>query len=365
MLHAYRFPADPLSSPPLRGEPEARSTVPTSSPAAPEPVLASKPRSIAVFRALQLGDMLCAVPALRALRRAAPQARITLIGLPWAADFARRFAAYVDDFIAFPGLPGLPEREPDPAAWPAFVEAARQRQFDLAIQMHGDGSRTNAVVRSLGAPTQAGFAPAGDGRAFLSYPDDGPEPRRLLRLTDFLGAPSSDESLEFPLLESDAPAWQGHAAVQALLRDPKANYLCVHPGARDPARRWPVQHFAAVADALAASTGLQVVITGSGEEAGLARELAAAMHAPAIEAAAAVPIGALAALIRGARLLISNDTGPSHVAAGLKVPSVVIFRASDMARWAPLDAALHRAVWDPQGVRVTDVCNEALSLLLR
>ena len=53
------------------------------------------------------------------------------------------------------------------------------------------------------------------------------------------------------------------------------------------------------------------------------------------------------------------------VAAGLRVPSVVIFRASDMARWAPLDRELHRPVWDPQGVRTSEVCNEALSLLLR
>src|SRR3712207_3844932 len=93
------------------------------------------PRRIVIFRALQLGDLLCAVPAWRALRRHWPHARITLVGLPWAREFVSRFHGYLDDFLEFPGHRGLPERHA--VAADAFLHEIRARRFDLALQMHG------------------------------------------------------------------------------------------------------------------------------------------------------------------------------------------------------------------------------------
>ncbi len=329
-----------------------------------------RPRSIVVFRALQLGDMLCAVPALRALRRALPQARITLVGLPWASGFAARFGHYIDDFLSFPGAAGLPEQPPDRARWPGFIAAARAQRFDLSIQLHGDGRLTNALVAQLGARRQAGFtadfhggaADGADHRLFLHYPDAGAEPRRLLRLMALLGAPTDDERLEFPLQPGDAAEWQPYPAVRELA---PGSYICLHAGARAAGRRWPPEHFAAVGDALAQQSGLAVVLTGSGPEAELAQRVAAAMRTPAIAAAAPVSVGALAALLAHSRLLVGNDTGASHLAAALRVPSVIVFRNSEVDRWAPLDRERHRAVLDPHAVRVDAVVREAFDLLGR
>src|SRR5436190_18851682 len=87
-------------------------------------------RRIAVFRALYLGDLLLAVPALRALRAGFPGAEITLIGLPWARDFVRRFNRYLDRFVPLPRWPGIPAADCALQGGDAFV--AELRAYGLA-----------------------------------------------------------------------------------------------------------------------------------------------------------------------------------------------------------------------------------------
>jgi ADP-heptose:LPS heptosyltransferase len=303
------------------------------------------PRRVAIVRALPgLGDLLCAVPALRALRRALPEARLTLIGLPQARALVARFGRYLDDFLEFPGFPGIVEREPDIRGFPDFLSAAHARRFDLAIQMHGSGIVTNLFTALLGARLMAGCYLPGmycpDPDRFLPYPSHEPEIRRNLRLMEFLGAPCQGEDLEFPLAPDDEAAAQFVVEAHGLV---PGRYACVHPGAATPDRCWPAERFAAVADALAAR-GLRVVLTGTAAEAALTRRVAGLMTAPSIDLTGRTTIGALAVVLRDARLLVANDTGVAHLAAALRVPSVVIFSASDPARWAPLDRVRHRAL---------------------
>jgi ADP-heptose:LPS heptosyltransferase len=302
---------------------------------------------IAVLRALQLGDMLCTVPALRALHAEYPAARITLIGLPWARDFAARFRRYLYDFIEFPGFPGLPERPCDAAAVPRFFEDASERGFDLVLQMHGSGEIMNPLAVLIGGRHTAGFYRAGaycpDAERYVEWRDDEHEVQRYLRLMARLGIASQGAALEFPLGAEDWSEWTDIG----LERD---SYAVVHAGAQLASRRWPPERFARVADALAAE-GLQIVLTGTAAEKPLVEKLLQAMRAPALDLAGLTSLGGLAALVARARLVIANDTGISHIAAAVKAPSVIVASGSDPKRWAPLDRQLHRVLCHEIGCR--------------
>lgn len=309
-------------------------------------------RRILVVRALQLGDLLCAVPALRALRTWQPEAHITLCSLPWAKEFAQRFSAYVDNFIAFPGYPGLPETEFNSQGLAQFQEQCIAQPYDLIIQLHGNGRLTNGMVRSLQAKTTAGFYPPEHPELALDYgiawPDRGHEIQRLKWLITHLGAPDCGDDLEYPLDESEEKDAERLLARHGISSGEA--YICMHPGGRSLTRRWPVDRFAEVGRRLA-SDGWPIVLTGAGSETDVASALAAELGGQCINLAGQTTLGTIAAVLDRARLLISNDTGVSHIAAARRTPSIVLVLGSDPSRWLPLDANLHFPVSVPVDCR--------------
>ena len=302
------------------------------------------PRRIVVFRALQLGDMLCAIPALRAMRQAWPTAHIALIGLPNAASFVARFSRYIDELIIFPGIPEFPEQIARVHELPAFYANVRDRRFDLAVQMQGSGGPANDIVAGLGAAHWVGFVPdpaLDEPGRLLLWPDELPEALRFTALMQHIGLDVDDTRLEFPFSTDDDVAVD--RLVDACGID-VTRTIVIHPGARLLSRRWPVERFAQVGQALAVQ-GWQLAVTGSDDERALTRTLLAALPAGAADLTGQTSLGSLAALLARTRLLICNDTGVSHVAAGVRARSVVVASGSDVNRWAPLDRHLHRVLW--------------------
>ena len=304
-------------------------------------------RRIAVFRALQLGDLVQSVPALRALRAGFSGAEITLIGLPWASSFARRFQRYIDRFVEFAGFPGINELEYVPERTNRCMREQRAYGYDLAIQMHGSGPASNRFVSSLGARVTAGYFTGADREELAiaaPYPHDQPEVHRNLRLARLLGCTELDARLEFPVYLSD------HTEAAGLIRAfPGASrpWIGLHAGARPPSRRWPISYFAAVGDELARRFNAQIILTGSPDERTIAQSLEGQMRARPVNLVGKTSLGGLAALIEMLDLFVSNDTGPAHIAYALDTPSITIFGPADYRRWAPLHQQRHRVVRHP------------------
>ncbi len=214
---------------------------------------------VVLVRALRgLGDFLCVVPALRALRFALPQSRITLVGLASSQPLVSRFSHYVDELLPFPGYPGIPEEPLDVARLPGFIAQAQAQRFDLAIQMHGNGGLMNPFTVLLGARANAGyFAPGAycpDLQRYLPLDESDHEVRRWLRLLAHLGVPGRGEDLEFPVVQGDRDELR---TIPQAVDLPAGRYVVVHPGASEAARRWSPENFAVTADFFAAT------VTGS------------------------------------------------------------------------------------------------------
>ena len=313
--------------------------------AVPEPPLFDHdpPQRVALVRLrVGLGDLLCGVPALRALRARLPEAHVALVTYPEVQDVVDRMGPWIDELIAFPGHPGIPERPPQgDQAYARFLE--RAGGFDLALQAYGANPAANAVTSDLRARRTGGFFVTGEGtpdlRTSIPYPHHLHEVDRHLALMAHLGAPApANTSLELPIrLEEE----EQHEALLAETGLQPGRYVLVHPGATSPSRRWPLSRWAEVADALA-RRGLQPAITGVPSEREDTAALAALTEEPVLDLTGRTSLGSAAALVRDAALLVGNDTGTAHIAAATRTPSVTVFLSGDPVRFGPRGTGPHR-----------------------
>lgn len=328
------------------------------------------PRKVVLVRASRIGDFVCATPAFRALRAALPAAEITLIGLPQAEELAARIPD-IDRFVRFPGFPGIAEQFFDARETVAFFQRMHAERFDLAIQMHGSGVFSNPFTLLLGARTTVGFIrpedPAGRLDAALPFVEGRHEVSQLLALTHFLGAPETGDDLAFPLLPEDM------TAAARVLEEVPPPRIAIHAWAREESKQWPQERFAEAAATLLCRYGGTAVLVGSQEARAASEALAAAIrqrlrgHAGCVaNLVGQTSLPVLGAVFQRCALLLTNDSGPAHIAYALHTPSVTIFGATRPEQWGPPGTGPHRIV-DGKGqvaqVPVADVLAAAAALL--
>lgn len=285
----------------------------------------SRPRAL-VLRALGLGDLLTAVPALKALRRALPDHEVVLATpaplhpLLRPSLEAQSAGELVDRCVDARGL--------EPIAWEGPPP-------DIAVNLHGRGPQSHRLLQALAPGRLIAFATQDAGHEGLRWAADEHEVARWCRLVEEsfdVGAPVTDLRLPLP---SATP--------------PVAGAVVVHPGAAFPSRRWPAERFAAVAR-WAEETGHRVVVTGGPEEVALAQRVARLAGLPPDRVLAGrTDLTLLSALIAAARLLICGDTGVAHLATAFGTPSVVLFGPVSPVLWGPPATGPHTVLWHGDG----------------
>jgi heptosyltransferase-2 len=276
-----------------------------------------------------IGDAVMATPALMAIRQAFPAARLTVVANPLVAELFS-FHPGCDQVIVFDklgkhrGLPGFLR----------FCRELRRERCDFAVLLQ---NAFEAAVMALlaGIPRRAGYrtdgrgllltaaVPAVDKKHGLHHVD------YYLRMLRQLGMSADDRRLLLALTPGEE-----RRAVELL---GSGEWVVINPGASyGAAKRWVPERFAVVADGLAAEYGVKVVLTGGPGEAEIGADIVRAMHGEALNLIGRTSVRELMAVLARCRLLVTNDSGPMHVAAAFGVPVVAVFGPTDHTTTSPL-----------------------------
>lgn len=296
----------------------------------------SDPQTTLLIRATNwLGDAVMTTPALAGVREGFPDARIVLLARPLVAEMFRRHPD-VDEVMVYE----RPGRHDGAIGRLRLAGELRRRRFDGALLLQN--AFDAALLAFLGRiPERAGY-PTDGRRMLLTLPVPLPpgiferhEVEYYLCLLDGLGIPRPDPATLKLLVTEEERAAMAHRLASLGIQEGDP-ILAVNPGATyGSAKRWYPDRFAAVADVLSAEWGTKIVIIGSGAETQLAGEIESATRTPSINLAGKTTVRELMALLSLSSLLVTNDSGPMHMAAALGVPLVAIFGPTDRRRTSP------------------------------
>ena len=288
-------------------------------------------RNVLCIRLDYLGDVLMCTPALRALRDTVPGRRITLLTSPGGAALQPHIPE-LDEVLAFEA-PWMKSSRPQHAS--ALTDMAarlRERRFDAAVifTTYSQSALPAAMLCHLaGIPLRLAYCRENPYQMLSDWvPETEPwepprhEVQRQLDLAATVGGHADNQRMSFALRPDDV-AW-AHGQLERLGIDHRAPWVLMHPGASAPSRRYPPEHWAELLRLLAAN-GLPVVLTGSGDEGALVDAIRARAGVPAHSLAGEASLGRLGALVSLAAVMVSNNTGPAHVAAALGTPLVDLY----------------------------------------
>ena len=288
----------------------------------------SPPRKILIIKPSAIGDVVHALPVLNLIRRKWPEAHVSWLVTPACAGLLERHPQ-LDEVIRF-------ERREFGRGWRSprvaldlvrFMRSLRERRFDLIVDLQGL-FRSGWFAAVTRAAFRVGPANAREG-AWLFYthrvPTGTPEQHaidRYLTVAEALGCERGPVEFHFAVDDAD------RTAVAAMV--PPGPFAVLMPGANWPTKQWPVERFAALVAPIRERFGMESVVAGGADVAGLAARIPGATHL-----AGKTSLRQLVALLERAGLVIANDSGPMHIAAALGRPLVTPYGPTNPVRTGP------------------------------
>ena len=297
--------------------------------------LITSPQKILIVKPSSLGDVVHSLPFLNAIRKRYPEAEI--------------------HWVIFKGFEGLLEGHTmihklwivDKTSWTKFNRAIdtiseiksllrdlKEERFDLVVDLQGL-LRSGIITAATGAPVRIGFKEAREGSRVF-YTDKVPGGRdihavdRYLKVAEFLGCDTSEVIFPLPPFEK-ASSFENIISSFILHPSSFEEYVVIVPGARWMTKRWPPEYFGKLASLL----HLRSIIVGSKGDVNIANKIVARSQGKSFSLAGKTDLKELIAVIKGSKFLVTNDSGPMHIAAASGVPVFAIFGPTDPARTGP------------------------------
>ncbi|KPK39194.1 MAG: hypothetical protein AMJ78_08875 [Omnitrophica WOR_2 bacterium SM23_29] len=310
-------------------------------------------KNILLIRTDRIGELLLTTPAMRAMRGAFPKAKIAVIVNPFSADVVEG-SPYVGSIIKF-DVEGIKRNFIKRFI---FFKAIKQSGFDLVV-IFNPNKFFNILTFLAGIPVRVGY----DRKwGFLlshkmkdrKYLCEKHEVEYDLDLVGLIGVDTDNKLPYFPLSDKAEEVTKGIFEDNSLAADDLL--VAVHPAASNPDKMWPLDRFAQVSDKLIDEFGAKIIFIGGREEANITEAVKSKMKNNVLDLTGALSIKELGSILKRCKLLISNDSGPVHIAAAVGTPTIVLFGedrpGGSSKRWGPYGKG-HRIISKPKVADIT------------
>lgn len=305
-------------------------------------------KKILIVRLDRIGDVILSTPVIKALRDAYPDSHIAFMVRPYAFDVVNG-NPHLNEVIVY----DKNGSEKGLAGNVRFISKLRREKFDLAVVLHPT-NRSHLLAFFAGIPERIGYNRKLGlllTKRLVHAKQFGLKHERdyALDLLSFMEIAPVDKKLCMPVNE------ESERKIEKIFREngigANDTVVVIHPAASCASKRWQTDRFARVADALVERCAAKIVVISGTNDRKIGDKLVHAMKKGAVNLTGKTSVADLASLLRRSKLLVSNDSGPVHVACAVGAPVVAIFGRDDRGlsprRWGPTgerDVVLHKEV---------------------